>query len=367
MRGSADTPATGPEVGIVCWFEIGDERQVARDLALVDELGVRRLRTGFSWADYERGDMDGPGWFDYLVHDALGERIRSGQLDVLFNFLYTPSRHARPKKKTGERTTASPPRPLRAYGRFVSRTIERYGPLIADVELLNEPDIPAEWDRELDWQWHKLARTLRCAGRTAQRHRRRVVLGGPTRTEPILYERLAGSRWLRRDALRHVDVVGLHGFPGTWDTSVTHASDWRFRGWRAEVTMLRETCRRLGCPVPVWITETGSSTYGDPSGASQLAAFRATYDELSALGVERLYWYSLTDMADDRPTINNVITGESRADNPHSHHLGMKRPLLDHLKSNRERFFGERGNVGSGGWRRRSSSSSAPGAAVRSG
>jgi hypothetical protein len=136
-RQAGPSSAVGPEVGFVAWFHFGDESSVRRILEMVDELGVRRLRTGFSWADYERLDADGPAWFDWLLRDALGERIRSGQLDVLFNFLYTPWAQAR-VKATGERNTASPPRRLHAYGRFVAQMIARYEDLIRDVELLNE-------------------------------------------------------------------------------------------------------------------------------------------------------------------------------------------------------------------------------------
>lgn len=339
----AELPAEvhGPEVGVAAWFHLGDEEAVRQTLSLADELGVRRLRTGFSWADYERLDRDGPAWFDWLMHDQLGPRIRTGAVQVLFNFLYTPWTHAR-VKADGRRTTASPPRRLRAYGDFVGRMLARYGDLIHEVELLNEMDIPSEWDREFDPQWHRLARTLRHAARVGNRHGRLVVLGGPTRTEPVLYERLAGPRVRRRNALRHVDVAGLHGFPGTWDSSVTHAGAWRWRGWPDEVGLLRATLTRLRCPRPVWVTETGSSAYDDPSGYSQLAAFQESHEQLSVLGVDRMYWYGLTDLADDAPTINNVIMGETRESNPHSHYLGMRAPLFDHLRDNAGRYFHSR-------------------------
>ena len=291
-------------------------------LGIVDELGVRRLRTGFSWADFERLDRDGTEWFDYLMHEALGTRIRSGRLDVLFNFLYTPWVQAR-VKANGERNTASPPRQLSAYARFVTRMIGRYGALIGDVELLNEMDIFQEWDREFDWHWQKLARTLRHAAVAVRRRGRRVILGGTTRAEPVLLERLAGPRWRLRDALRHIDVVGLHGFPGTWDTAVTHAESWRWRGWENEVGLVREACRRLHRELPVWVTETGSSTLDDPTGESQVLAFRRSYEALGALGVERMYWYGFTDLADHLPTINHVISGETRTANPYSHSLGL--------------------------------------------
>jgi CDP-paratose 2-epimerase len=329
----------GPEVGFVAWFHFGDERAVRQTLQIVDELGVRRLRSGFSWADYERLDADGPAWFDWLLRDALGERIRSGQLDVLFNFLYTPWARAR-VKANGERNTASPPRRLRAYGRFIARMIARYEDLIGDVELLNEMDIFQEWDREFDWHWRLLARTLRHAAVLAHRRGRRVILGGPTRAEPVLLESLSGPRWLGRDALRHVDVVGLHGFPGTWDTSVTHASSWSWRGWETEVGLIRETCRRRRRERPIWVTETGSSTYGDPGGEGQLQAFRRSYAALAALGIPRMYWYGFTDLGDERETINNVIGGESREANPHSHHLGLAAPLRAYMKTEAPRLFG---------------------------
>jgi hypothetical protein len=90
----------------------------------------------------------------------------------------------------------------------------------------------------------------------------------------------------------------------------------------------------------VWVTETGSSTYDDPSGETQLQSFLTSYAQLAELGVERMYWYSVTDLDDDRPTINNVITGESREDNPYSHSLGMKNPLLDHLREHASLYFG---------------------------
>jgi len=309
-------------------------------MSLLDELGVRYLRTGFSWADFERLDANGPAWFDHLMHDVLGPRIRSGQLEVLFNFLYTPWGQAR-VKPGGERNTASPPRRLRAFGAFVDRMLDRYGELIGDVELLNEMDIPMEWDREFDPQWHLLARVLRHAAAVARRRHRRVVLGGPTRAEPVLLERLAGPRWRGRDALRHVDIVGLHGFPGTWDSSVTHASTWRWRGWSEEVELTRATLRKLGRPRPVWVTETGSSTYADPTGETQLAAFRATHAALAGLGVERMYWYGLTNLEDHRPTINHVISGETRESNPHSHFLGLAGPLRAYLRSQRADLFGQ--------------------------
>lgn len=325
-------PVATPQVGFVAWFPFADEAGLGRSVSLLDELGVRHLRTGFSWADFERLDADGPAWFDHVMHDVLGPRIRSGQIEVLFNFLYTPWAQAR-VKPGGERNTASPPRRLRSFGAFVDRMLDRYGELIGDVELLNEMDIPMEWDREFDPQWHLLARVVRHAAAVARRRGRRVVLGGSTRAEPILLERLAGSRWRGRDALRHVDIVGLHGFPGTWDSSVTHASTWRWRGWDEEVGLTRATLRQLGRPQSVWVTETGSSTYTDPSGEAQLAAFRATHAALAALAIERMYWYGLTNLEDHRPTINQVISGESRESNPHSHFLGLAPPLCAHLRS----------------------------------
>ena len=337
--GEGEPPsATGPEVGFVAWFHFGDEANVRRTLEMVDELGVRRLRTGFSWADYERLDADGPAWFDWLLRDALGERIRSGQLDVMFNFLYTPWAQAR-VKANGERNTASPPRRLHRYGRFLAQMIARYEDLIGDVELLNEMDIFQEWDREFDWHWKLLARTLRHAAAVMRRRGRRVILGGTTRAEPVLLECLSGPRWLGRNALRYVDVVGLHGFPGTWDTSVTHAASWSFRGWEIEVGLIRETCRRRHREVPIWVTETGSSTYEDPSGADQLETFCRTHKALATLGVRRMYWYGLTNLADEQATINNVISGESRDANPHSHHLGLAAPLRAYMKSEAARLF----------------------------
>jgi len=217
-------------------------------------------------------------------------------------------------------------------------------------------DIFQEWDREFDWHWRLLARTLRRAAAVARRRGRRVILGGTTRAEPVLLECLSGPRWLGQNALRHVDVVGLHGFPGTWDTSVTHAATWSFRGWEIEIGLIRQACRRRHRELPTWVTETGSSTYEDRSGAGQLDAFCRTHAALAALGVQRMYWYGFTNLADGQPTINNVISGESRDANPHSHHLGLAAPLRAYMKSEAGRLFESRPAArhlpGGGGLRR---------------
>jgi hypothetical protein len=52
-----------------------------------------------------------------------------------------------------------------------------------------------------------------------------------------------------------------------------------------------------------------------------------------------MYWYGFTNLADARPTINHVISGESRDANPHSHHLGLAAPLRAYMKSEAARLF----------------------------
>lgn len=42
----------GAEIGICQWFDYEDRAEVDRRVVLLDEAGIRHLRTGVSWADW---------------------------------------------------------------------------------------------------------------------------------------------------------------------------------------------------------------------------------------------------------------------------------------------------------------------------
>jgi beta-xylosidase len=101
-----------PNLGVCQWFHFEDARL---DFAVewLRRLGVRRLRTGISWADWHRPNaLD---WFDRQMA-ALED------FDVMLTLCFTPpSRGRRP-------CHTSPPIDPTEYAQFAVEVVERYAP-----------------------------------------------------------------------------------------------------------------------------------------------------------------------------------------------------------------------------------------------
>lgn len=99
-----------PDLGICQWFHFEDHRLEAA-VGWLRELGVKRLRTGLSWADSFRPGAD--EWFDRQMR-ALEE------FDVTLTFCFTPeSRGVRPDH-------TSPPQRVEEFADFCGRMTRRY-------------------------------------------------------------------------------------------------------------------------------------------------------------------------------------------------------------------------------------------------
>lgn len=99
-----------PELGICQWFHFEDPR-LEEAVSWLRKLGVRRVRTGLSWADYDRPASD--AWFDRLVR-ALDP------FEVTATFCFTP-----PSRGVREDHT-SPPRQVEQFADFCARMTRRY-------------------------------------------------------------------------------------------------------------------------------------------------------------------------------------------------------------------------------------------------
>jgi beta-xylosidase len=107
-------------MGICQWFHFDDERlNFAVDW--LRKLGVTKLRTGLSWADWHR-----PGaaaWFDRMMH-ALRD------FDVTATLCFTP-------ESRGKRTHhTSPPLDPSEFTEFAAEMVERY--VLPDRQPLHE-------------------------------------------------------------------------------------------------------------------------------------------------------------------------------------------------------------------------------------
>lgn len=99
-----------PDLGICQWFHFEDPR-LDRAVQLLKHLGVRRLRTGLSWADSFRPNAD--KWFDHQM-----KMLEEFQVTVTYCF--TPEHCGLLPNHT------SPPRDVNAFAEFCARMTRRY-------------------------------------------------------------------------------------------------------------------------------------------------------------------------------------------------------------------------------------------------
>ena len=101
-----------PELGICQWFHFEDHR-LDDAVRWLKKLGVKRLRTGLSWADSFRPNAD--AWFDRMM-------LALDSFDVTTTFCFTPEhRGIRPHH-------TSAPQVLEEYAEFCARMVKRYAP-----------------------------------------------------------------------------------------------------------------------------------------------------------------------------------------------------------------------------------------------
>jgi beta-xylosidase len=99
-----------PEFGLCQWFHFEDHR-LEQAVDWLRKLGVKRLRTGLSWADSLRPGAD--QWFDKMM-SALDE------FDLTITFCFTP------EEKGIEPHHTSPPKNIEEFADFCARMMRRY-------------------------------------------------------------------------------------------------------------------------------------------------------------------------------------------------------------------------------------------------
>jgi CDP-paratose 2-epimerase len=275
-----------PSIGLVEWFRLGEHARVDRAIEHLQRLGVDRLRTGVSWADW--ASADGPGWYEWLL-PRLAEHV-----EVLPCFHYTPPPLAL------EPRSSAPPRDVSSFAVFLERIMASTGQCYSDVELWNEPNNLREWDWRLDPGWVAFADMISRAAAVAHDAGKRVVLGGMCPIDPSWLSRMKDL-----GVLDAVDIIGVHGFPGTWDFDWT---DWASSLRKARCVLSTQR------PMPIWITECGYSTWRHDERGQIEALLRAV-----DAPVERVYWSSLQDL-DPRVAHRDGFHVDER-----QYHLGLVR------------------------------------------
>lgn len=103
-------PDYTPEFGICQWFHFEDYRLDAA-VEWLRRLGVKRLRTGLSWADWLRPDAE--KWFDRMM-------LALDEFDLTVTFCFTP------EEKGIQPHHTSPPKNTDEFGDFCATMMRRY-------------------------------------------------------------------------------------------------------------------------------------------------------------------------------------------------------------------------------------------------
>lgn len=289
--------------GLCQWFHFRDYQLLDLTIETLASLGVRHLRTGLSWADYHR--RGGEEWYDWQMH-----RLREADLEILLSVWHTPPSISMDPEKG---SASIPPARTRDYADFIDKVIDRWGDCFTALELWNEPNNPLKWNRAYDPDYDRYAELVRDAGYWARECGKKTVLGGLTLLDYDFVDRMEET-----GALDHVDVVGIHAFPGMWEP---YASDWdhpsHWYGWEHRVSEISE---RSG--LPVWVTETGLATVRKDTGERrQELQVEKLRDALRA-PAPRVYWYSLFDLDPRRLAIEEV--NDAPREEP-EYHMGLVR------------------------------------------
>ena len=265
-----------PLIGLLEWFHFKDFDHVDQTIKHLKALGIKELRTGFSWADAHRSD--GMEWFDWYI-PRLAECV-----NILPCFLYTP-----PSIGLEPKTSAPPQNPYE-YGNFIGEMLDKYGQYFEYVELWNEPNNQSEYDYTLDQNWTRFSTMIGHAAEVVKAKKKKSVLGGMSPVDPNWLEMMQGY-----GALQIIDAVGIHGFPDVFD------SHWP--GWDTIVKKVKNVLQDDN--KEIWITEVGYSTWNYDQ-RQQLKQF------LNAIKapVDRVYWYSLNDLESRHPTVDGFHLDE---------------------------------------------------------
>jgi beta-xylosidase len=112
-------------IGACEWVYWQEYERLERMVSLLERLGIRHVRTGVGWADWDRpGALE---WFDHVMR-------RLEPYQVTLTLCFTPARAGRMPSHT------SPPVQLGDFADFCEAVVRRYGPR---VELPVTPDLAA--------------------------------------------------------------------------------------------------------------------------------------------------------------------------------------------------------------------------------
>lgn len=275
-------------------YDKGDDlAAVARDFALMQELGIDTLRTSFGWDDYEPE----PGVYDFGWLRRFVALAGFYGIQLRPYLAYTPE-WAGDEAPNGDDGSAwnNPPRDLAAWGDFVFALAVslRHAPNVLSYEIYNEENSDFWWDGNIEQYaaaLHVASQAIRRADPGAE-----VLLGGLTYPD---------DEWLlaliENGSAADYDITPFHAYPETWnDASVERFLDTAYQDFFVAHN------DDLGQGKPVWINEMGFATSPGRTEREQANWFaRAASTFLADPQVEHLGFYEIRDLPRDSPALGD--------------------------------------------------------------
>lgn len=171
--------------------------------------------------------------------------------------------------------------------------------MITSLKIWNEPNNVSHWDFLMDPGWSTFREMVQRTVAAIRTHdtRSQLVLGGISPVDPNFLRLLDEG-----GALEGIDVLAVHGFPLDWNL-------WPLEEWPERLAATGEEFGR-----PVWVTETGASSF-----ASEEIAAWGLRRSLEVLNDETVYWYTLLDLAPDREATTRYKQAEGSGYFRHFH------------------------------------------------
>ena len=268
--------------------------------------------------------------YDWARFDAIVDAVSKRGLTLLPILAYTPS-WARP---AGCSTDKCAPASAEQFAAFAGQAAARYRGVTA-WEIWNEPNTQGFWQPQPDPSAYAellrlTADTIKSANPAAQ-----VLIGGLSITNPSrdgITPQDFIAALVRSGATQRVDGVGLH--PYTYPNLASERGPWVSPREDASTGLqsIRSIFTRAGLrPPPIWITEYGAPTGGEPGSDDHVSEARqaeiasdAVKTAYADADVAALMWYTYRD-SDSGSTDPEDNYGLRRSD-------GSKKPAYDALR-----------------------------------
>ncbi|MFF9569570.1 hypothetical protein [Streptomyces sp. NPDC014685] len=262
--------------GIHYGWNGGDDQKLLRAVKL---MGMHGIRSDINWGAIEKT----PGEYSWSAY-STDQHIPYAKSQGLTALPISGYRNA---NYDGNRTPASDTA-LEAYGKFTAAAVEKYQQSSKEIEIYNEYNSTGFNNGTCGITADCYLELLKASyGKVHAKVPDATVVGGG----------LAGLQadWLKRlyaiGGLKYMDALSVHhyGYPNPPETAL------------AKLPQVRADLDAAGGKdFPLWITENGYPTHSDGVTPAQQAAYVPRAQIFSfASGVDRYYWYDLTNDGTD--------------------------------------------------------------------